>query len=122
MGMGWFLEDADLSSPHFEEIYHFFVHRWFSRFDEDGKTERTILPTNVFYRPPVTYTIRVKTGSLEDAGTNSNVYVVVYGRYLKTTLMMLKLNSFNSVLFERDSSDWFKVSGTDVGAVSGWVV
>ena len=51
MNDGWFLEEVSVTSPTFEEVYFFYVHRWLSKFNDDGKTTRTLEPTNVSLKP-----------------------------------------------------------------------
>jgi hypothetical protein len=66
------------------EDYWFFVNRWFAKDEDDKQIVRELTPTDESGRPLVTleevpYEVRVHTGDKSGAGTDSNVFLTIYG-------------------------------------------
>ena len=69
----------------------------------------------------VKYKITVKTGSSQEAGTDSNVSLEIFGKNGATHKIFLTKNfclDKNADLFERGKIDIFEVEATNVGKVS----
>ncbi len=66
------------------ENYYFFVNRWFAKDEDDKQIVRELTPTDEQGRPlvgldEVPYEVKVFTGDKNGAGTDSNVFVTIYG-------------------------------------------
>ena len=64
------------------------------------------------------YHIHVKTGDVSSAGTDANVYLIIYGAKGDTGQLMLRQSSSYKNKFERGKVDVFKIEATDIGQVS----
>jgi len=64
------------------------------------------------------YHVSVRTGDMIGAGTDANVYVILYGDQGDTGKLNLKqaINTKNK--FERGRTDQFKLEAVDIGKVS----
>jgi len=63
------------------------------------------------------YHVHVKTGDVSSAGTDANVYLIVFGEKGDTGQLMLR-QSNNRNKFERNKTDIFKLEATDIGKVN----
>lgn len=61
---------------------------------------------------PITYRVRVETGTVEFAGTDANVYLTMYGTDGSSGERLLD-NSFNN--FENGMEDLFSIEMRDLG-------
>jgi len=64
------------------------------------------------------YHIHVKTGDVSGAGTDANVYIVIFGAKGDTGQLMLRQSASFKNKFERGKTDVFKIEATDIGTVS----
>ncbi|XP_076450682.1 LOW QUALITY PROTEIN: lipoxygenase homology domain-containing protein 1-like [Babylonia areolata] len=102
------------------EDYWFFVNQWFARSEGDGEIVREFIPTDEKGRPlkgrleEVEYTVHVKTGDEFGAGTDSSVFVTLYGEKGDTGERQLK-ESNNRNKFERKQEDVFSIKAVDLG-------
>lgn len=77
----------------------------------------------------VVYRVKVKTGNINNASTDANVFITIFGKRGDLPRKHL-FNKYNSILtengykfkFERNSENIFKLIGTDVGQLSHIVV
>ena len=65
-----------------------------------------------------TYDISVYTGDKTDAGTESQVYITLYGVNGKQTEKIHLKDSNNKNPFERNKLDKFRVSGSYIGELT----
>lgn len=63
------------------------------------------------------YHIQVKTGDVSSAGTDANVYLIIYGAKGDTGQLMLRQSASFKNKFERGKTDLFKIEATDIGQV-----
>lgn len=59
----------------------------------------------------------MKTGDVSNAGTDANVYVVIYGAKGDTGQLTLRQSASFENKFERGKTDVFKIEATDIGQV-----
>ena len=59
----------------------------------------------------------MKTGDVSSAGSNANVYLVIYGAKGDTGQLMLRQSGSYKNKFERGKTDTFKIEATDIGQV-----
>ena len=72
---------------------------------------------NLFSLPAAmtTYHVYVHTGNKLGAGTDANVYVVLFGGKDDTGTMFLKSSKTNKNKFERNQMDEFVIEAVDIG-------
>ncbi|XP_060561299.1 lipoxygenase homology domain-containing protein 1-like [Ruditapes philippinarum] len=63
------------------------------------------------------YHIHVKTGDVAGAGTDANVYLIIYGAKGDTGQLMLRQSASFKNKFERGKTDVFKIRATDIGQI-----
>ncbi|XP_070566658.1 lipoxygenase homology domain-containing protein 1-like isoform X2 [Ptychodera flava] len=118
-GAGWMLEKVDIDAPSLGKKWTFPCHRWFDKKEDDGETERDLLPVETRteqYEKHVPYEITVYTSDVSGAGTDADVYVVLFGKENCTTQKSLCINKKQrKEFFERASVDKFVVELEDVG-------
>lgn len=66
---------------------------------------------------PGLYHLAIKTGDETNSGTDSNVWVQVYGNKGDTGHVQLKKSGMMENLFERGQTDYFTLEAGDVGKV-----
>ncbi|XP_078368600.1 lipoxygenase homology domain-containing protein 1-like isoform X2 [Oculina patagonica] len=110
----WYLEEVTIDVPDKGEQYIFPCHRWLvgSQRDVDlVPAETKDLSQEVDYR------IMVKTGDENDAGTDSNVYLQMFGEKGKTQNFSLREEG-DKRRFERGRMDKFLIRTQDIGKLS----
>ena len=78
------------------------------------------IPYNYFLA--TSYHIHVKTGDVSGAGTDANVYIIIYGAKGDTGQLMLRQSASFKNKFERGKTDVFKIEATDIGQVGLFLV
>lgn len=85
--------------------------------EDDGKIERELPVTSAVENcQTVVYEVKVLTGDRRGAGTDANVFVVLYGE--KGTSGRPKILQSSSSNFERASTDVFGVECEDLGTLT----
>lgn len=74
---GWYVEYIEVLDKSQNRLYKFPCHKWFAKDEGDGKIERTLLPETDLNKNA--YFLTIKTGSMQDAGTDANVYIILHG-------------------------------------------
>ncbi|KAF7246133.1 Lipoxygenase-likey domain-containing protein 1, partial [Varanus komodoensis] len=109
----WYLNEIRLqrmNSP--EELEMCFpMGCWLSEDRDDGDTWREI-PIMIFYE------IRVYTGSISGAETNSNVYITLFGSRGNSGYRKLLKSRTNKVKFQRGQTDVFSMKAVSLGALN----
>uniref|UniRef100_H2ZAW7 PLAT domain-containing protein n=1 Tax=Ciona savignyi TaxID=51511 RepID=H2ZAW7_CIOSA len=80
---GWYLEYVEVDAASLGMKWRFPCGRWIAKDKDDGKLEKELhLATDetVGYAAKVPYEITVYTSEISGAGTDADVYVVLYGR------------------------------------------
>lgn len=62
-----------------------------------------------------TYHVHVKTGNVRGAGTDANVFVVLYGEEDNTGKILLKTSKSHKNKFEGGQTDEFIIEAIDIG-------
>nr|CAB3263471.1 lipoxygenase homology domain-containing protein 1-like [Phallusia mammillata] len=139
VGSGWFLESLKIqrfvkktskrkkrrkesvSAESAEvETYWFVCRRWFDKSEDDGLLIRELVPTDESGRPiddalqEMEYTVDVYTGDKYGAGTNSNVFLTLYGENGDSGERQLSKSETNFNKFERNQLDTFKLKAADL--------
>ncbi|KAM8985342.1 lipoxygenase homology domain-containing protein 1 isoform 2-T2 [Ara ararauna] len=119
---GWFLEWVELDAPSLGQCLKFPCGRWLDKSEDDGAVERIIFPAELQtteYIPFVPYEITVYTSDIFGAGTDADVFIVLYGSDgICTQQKSLCLNKREQrMYFERNSVNQFIVELEDVGDI-----
>ncbi|XP_078530890.1 lipoxygenase homology domain-containing protein 1 isoform X2 [Lissotriton helveticus] len=117
---GWFLDWVEIDAPSLGQRMKFPCGRWLDKKEDDGAIERFLFPSELQkeeYVPFVPYEITVYTSDKFGAGTDADVFIVLYGRDgLCSQQKSLCVNKRERRLyFERNSVDQFIVELEDVG-------
>jgi lipoxygenase homology domain-containing protein 1 len=111
------------------ETMVFPCNKWFDSNEEDGKIERSLIPLGSDSKSPrnvnsremldatVNYDIVVKTSDLLGAGTDSNVFIKIYGDLRTTQRLELKKSKSHMNKFESGHSDQFRIKEENVGEI-----
>ncbi|MEQ2279977.1 hypothetical protein AMECASPLE_014829, partial [Ameca splendens] len=113
-------DEEENGGEEMEEVvltYHFPCSRWLSSGEEDGELVVELLPEDAEEDLEVnTYEVCVFTGDMMGAGTDTNVYINIYGENGDTGERPLS-NSDNLNKFERGQEDVFIVAAIDLGTL-----
>ncbi|XP_025021880.1 lipoxygenase homology domain-containing protein 1 [Python bivittatus] len=132
----WFLERIDIIDTKEETTYYFPCQRWLAVEEDDGQIARELVPVAEAFvmkdsdntgsvatlgleqkANSTTFSVRVKTGDKKNAGTDSNVFIILYGSKDDTGTIYLKASKTNRNKFERGKVDVFTVECVDLGDV-----
>uniref|UniRef100_A0A8C4MAJ3 Lipoxygenase homology PLAT domains 1 n=1 Tax=Equus asinus TaxID=9793 RepID=A0A8C4MAJ3_EQUAS len=119
---GWFVDWVDVDAPSLGKCMTFPCGRWLARNEDDGAIVRDLFHAELqtrLYTPFVPYEIILYTSDVFAAGTDANIFIVIYGcdavctqqKYLCTNKREQKL------FFERKSASRFIMELEDVGEV-----
>ncbi|XP_006835208.1 PREDICTED: lipoxygenase homology domain-containing protein 1 [Chrysochloris asiatica] len=137
---GWFLDRIDITDTTNEITYYFPCQRWLAVEEDDGQLSRELLPVDESYvLPPedeeggggdnnpldnlaleqkdksTTFSVTIKTGDKKNAGTDANVFIILFGTQDNNGMTLLKSSKTNSDKFERNSIEIFTVETVDLG-------
>ncbi|CAF2907936.1 unnamed protein product [Rotaria sp. Silwood2] len=121
----WLLKSIQIDKK--DEHYTFTANRWLSTEKDDQKTYIDLLvdeqkapsPSPVPKKDQATYTIMVVTSSEEDAGTNSDVLMTIFGDKDKTKQFQLtNTKQGDKALFESGKTNEFEMELDDVGNIN----
>jgi hypothetical protein len=107
-GSGWYVVEVVIDVPSRKERYMFPCNRWLAKSEDDGQIELDLYPEAdiVSVDKKVSYQLSVHTGDVHSAGTDANVFVVLYGDEGKSDTHWLKSKSND---FKRNAVNMFKV-------------
>ncbi|KAM9858421.1 lipoxygenase homology domain-containing protein 1 [Aulostomus maculatus] len=119
---GWFLDWVEIDAPSQGQRLRFPCGRWLDKGEDDGATLRDLYPAELqteFYTPFVPYELKIYTSDVFGAGTDADVFIVLYGpKGVCTQQKHLCVNKRERRLyFERGAEDMFIVELEDVGDV-----
>ncbi|XP_023816876.1 lipoxygenase homology domain-containing protein 1 [Oryzias latipes] len=119
---GWFLDWVEIDAQSLGQKLRFPCGRWLDKGEDDGAIVRDLFPNPLqteFYTPFVPYEIKVFTSDVFAAGTDADVFIVLYGREAVCTQQKsLCVNKRERrMYFERGAEDMFIVELEDVGDV-----
>ncbi|EPY81881.1 lipoxygenasey domain-containing protein 1-like protein [Camelus ferus] len=115
---GWFVDWVEVDAPSLGKCMTFPCGRWLAKNEDDGAIVRDLFHAELQtrrYTPFVPYEITLYTSDVFAAGTDANIFLVIYGcdavrtqqKYLCTNKREQKL------FFERKSASRFIVEGTE---------
>ncbi|XP_028915161.1 lipoxygenase homology domain-containing protein 1 [Ornithorhynchus anatinus] len=102
---GWYLVKITIEDIGNKKNYDFPVNRWLALDEDDGKIQRDILVGGA-ETTAVTYVVSVTTGDLRGAGTNSKIFIVMYGAKGKKNSGKIFLEGG---VFDRARTDIFNI-------------
>ncbi|XP_032326338.1 LOW QUALITY PROTEIN: lipoxygenase homology domain-containing protein 1 [Camelus ferus] len=119
---GWFVDWVEVDAPSLGKCMTFPCGRWLAKNEDDGAIVRDLFHAELQtrrYTPFVPYEITLYTSDVFAAGTDANIFLVIYGcdavrtqqKYLCTNKREQKL------FFERKSASRFIVELEDVGEI-----
>ncbi|XP_053732656.1 lipoxygenase homology domain-containing protein 1-like isoform X2 [Synchiropus splendidus] len=136
-GAGWFLDRVEIVDNKDDTTYFFPCKRWLAIDEDDGQLARELVPVDEAFMKKgdeddedseatlgleqkamsTTYTVRIKTGDKKYAGTDANVFMILYGSKDDTGIINLKASKTHKNKFERGMIDEFVVEAVDIGAL-----
>ncbi|XP_028314075.1 lipoxygenase homology domain-containing protein 1 isoform X3 [Gouania willdenowi] len=119
---GWFLDWVEIDAPSQGQRITFPCGRWLDKAEDDGAIVRNLYPAELqteFYMPFVPYEIKIYTSDEFGAGTDADVFIVLYGcKGVCTQQKHLCVNKRERRLyFERGAEDMFIVELEDIGDI-----
>ncbi|XP_041854417.1 lipoxygenase homology domain-containing protein 1 isoform X1 [Melanotaenia boesemani] len=119
---GWFLDWVEINAPSQGQRMRFPCGRWLDKVEDDGAIVRDLYPAELqteLYTPFVPYEIKIFTSDVFAAGTDADVFIVLYGtKGMCTQQKHLCVNKRERRLyFERGAEDMFIVELEDIGDV-----
>ncbi|KAM6219878.1 lipoxygenase homology domain-containing protein 1 isoform 3-T3 [Rhynchocyon petersi] len=119
---GWFVDWVEVDAPSLGKCMTFPCGRWLAKNEDDGAIVRDLFHAELQtrrYTPFVPYEITLYTSDVFAAGTDANIFIIIYGcdavctqqKYLCTNKREQKL------FFERKSASRFIMELEDVGEV-----
>ncbi|CAN9504554.1 unnamed protein product [Ophioblennius macclurei] len=132
---GWFLDRVEILDNKDDTMYFFPCKRWLATDEDDGQLARELVPVDEAFMKrgdddeddseatlgleqkamSTTYTVRIKTGDKKYAGTDANVFMILYGTKDDTGWINLKASKTHKNKFERGMTDEFIVEAVDIG-------
>lgn len=100
------------------QVWYFSCGQWLDSTKGDKSTCRNLTASKTFDPTSLLceYRVAVTTGNVRSAGTDANVYIVVFGDQGDTGRKELAKQGKNC--FDRGQKDEFRVAGADVGVMS----
>ncbi|XP_042603774.1 lipoxygenase homology domain-containing protein 1-like [Cyprinus carpio] len=119
---GWFLDWVEIDAPSLGQLLRFPCGRWLDKGKDDGAIVRDLYPNElqtVLYTPFVPYEIKIFTSDIFAAGTDADVFIVLYGQNgVCTSQKSLCVNKRERrMYFERGAEDMFIVELEDIGDI-----
>ncbi|KAI3361755.1 hypothetical protein L3Q82_002099 [Scortum barcoo] len=132
---GWFLDRVEIIDNKDDTTYFFPCKRWLAIDEDDGQLARELVPVDEAFMKKgdddeedseatlgleqkamsTTYTVRIKTGEKKYAGTDANVFMILYGAKDDTGIINLKASKTHKNKFEQGMIDEFTVEAVDIG-------
>uniref|UniRef100_W5L5M4 Lipoxygenase homology PLAT domains 1 n=1 Tax=Astyanax mexicanus TaxID=7994 RepID=W5L5M4_ASTMX len=118
---GWFLDWVEINAPSLGQLLRFPCGRWLDRAEDDGATFRDLYPNELQTElyTPVPYEIKVFTSDIFAAGTDADVFIVLYGQNgVCTSQKSLCVNKRERrMYFERAAENMFILQLEDIGDI-----
>ncbi|KAG2450199.1 hypothetical protein HYH02_000301 [Chlamydomonas schloesseri] len=115
MGSDWHLEMVEVTNPNTAKTYFFPCNDWLRKVgDDESGLKKELLAGSPDQKGPTNYKVTVYTSDIRGAGTDSDVFITIYGPLGDTGERLLD-NSTNN--FERNQEDKFIVVSDNVGPV-----
>eukprot|EP01043_Picozoa_sp_COSAG02_P019530 COSAG02_NODE_944_length_15732_cov_24.529265_5_plen_3702_part_01 len=110
---GWYLDDVGLVDKSCWKQWEFPCYQWLDHGKGDGLTCRELLPGTMDAGANAGYQVKVKTGDIQGAGTDSRVYINIIGS--KGPSGEKHLDNPHRNDFERGNEDVFEVNCAEIG-------
>ncbi|KAL5009405.1 hypothetical protein ScPMuIL_014986 [Solemya velum] len=110
----WFLDKIEVTDMKTLLTWEFLCGQWFSLHIRDYRIQRDLL-AKFKELSKREYKILVFTGKKHLSGTNSNVFLTLYGSERNSKRIRLDPTGSNKKLFERGNMDTFMIQANDVG-------
>ena len=114
-GARWFLDEVTVTCD--DETVTFPLYSWLPEQEGSGPSTRTLTAGTA-----VDYEVSVKTANAKKAGTDSNVFLTLYGQHGSTVDRGLEKSREGGNKFERGRTDVFDMKSRDLGALTKAVV
>ncbi|XP_016404113.1 lipoxygenase homology domain-containing protein 1-like [Sinocyclocheilus rhinocerous] len=119
---GWFLDWVEIDAPSLGQLLLFPCGRWLDKGKDDGAIVRDLYPNElqtVLYTLFVPYEIKIFTSDIFAAGTDADVFIILYGQNgVCTSQKSLCVNKRERrMYFERGAEDMFIVELEDIGDI-----
>ncbi len=82
IGSSWFLDKVIITNTATNKQWFFLCGKWLAKDEDDGQIERELSASDkdgTSCAPMSKYLIAVKTGDIRGAGTDANVFIILYG-------------------------------------------
>ncbi|CAF3723658.1 unnamed protein product [Rotaria sp. Silwood1] len=109
---GWYLDRIEIIDPETGLRYHFICQRWLAVDEDDKKISREIYASE---HKNTTYRIKTITADVFGSGTDSKVYIIIFGENNDTGKIPLVKSTTHKNPFERGNADLFEIENIDVG-------
>lgn len=117
-GDGWFLKNVVIKQENTSKYDQTFeCNRWLAVDEDDGLIVRELYADGSQYLDLTSYSVKVKTGDVANAGTDANVHLKIYGEKGDTGMLRLEHSENTSNKFERGRQDLFKIEAEDIGRI-----
>ncbi|XP_059150632.1 lipoxygenase homology domain-containing protein 1-like isoform X2 [Physella acuta] len=136
-GADWFLDSVEVEDTKNKKSYFFPCQRWLAVSKDDGQLSRDLMPVDQALKRKLskkdsktnirdeiglevkaaltTYHVKVFTGDKFGAGTDANVYVILFGDKDSSNKLFLKSSMNNKNKFERNQMDEFILELANIG-------
>ncbi|KTF89799.1 hypothetical protein cypCar_00010796 [Cyprinus carpio] len=132
----WYLDRVEIFDGKEETMYFFPCQRWLAVDEDDGQLGRELVPVDEAFMKrdedeeeesspaqlgleqkamSTTFTMKVKTGEKKKAGTDANVYAILYGTKDDTGIINLKASKNHRNKYELGLIDEFTIEAVDIG-------
>uniref|UniRef100_A0A672Z678 Lipoxygenase homology domains 1b n=1 Tax=Sphaeramia orbicularis TaxID=375764 RepID=A0A672Z678_9TELE len=129
----WYLDRVEIIDEKDDTTYYFPCNRWLAVDEDDGQIARELVPVDEAFilkddddegtgtlgleqkSMSTTYTLKLKTGEKEYAGTDANVFAILFGENDDTGIVNLKACKNYKNKFEKGMINEFTVEAVDLG-------
>ncbi len=107
----WYLDRIELTNMQTKKQYVFIHKNWLSKKENSLSVDIPLFKHGHETIGQTIYRLTVKTSDISGAGTNANVFVVLFGENGDSGELELKKSETNSDKFERNKTDVFTFNG-----------
>ncbi|XP_018651766.1 putative loxhd1 [Schistosoma mansoni] len=115
---GWFLDEVVVIDYFLGRRYVFHVNRWLAKNEADGLISLDLQPTSIInIERKSSYEVIVKTGGRKYAGTDSHVYITMFGINSESKEYHLANSKTHNNKFEQNHEDLFNLNAVGLGSL-----
>ncbi|KAL4225448.1 Lipoxygenase y domain-containing protein 1 [Mactra antiquata] len=111
---GWYLQEVEIVNTKRKKSWLFMCNTWLSLHHSDGHTKREFFP---HLGSKTDYEVAVVTGDKQNAGTDSNVFITIFGKTGATAKTHLKCVK-SKTPFQTGTSELVKIHSNCVGPLT----